>query len=79
MMGLRLSPIIADLFMEDLEERAIASTPTKPKLWLRYVNDTFVIWPHGEDELHLFHQHLNHCAPAFNSPLRWRQIASYCS
>ena len=44
-MGSPLSPIIANLFMESLEERAIESSPQKP---LRYVDDTFVVWPHGE-------------------------------
>ena len=33
--------------------------PTAPRLWLHYVDDTFVIWPHGQDELHRFHEHLN--------------------
>ena len=47
-MGSPLSPIIANLFMESLEERAIESSPQKPSIWLRYVDDTFVVWPHGE-------------------------------
>ncbi|GJQ72861.1 hypothetical protein Trydic_g1510 [Trypoxylus dichotomus] len=31
----------------------------KPKMWLRYVDDTFVIWPHGQEEINGFLQHLN--------------------
>ena len=30
-----------------------------PKLWVHYVDDTFVIWQHGLDKLELFQQHLN--------------------
>ena len=31
----------------------------RPRKWLRYVDDTFVLWPHGEDELDTFHNHHN--------------------
>ncbi|MDA8010421.1 MAG: reverse transcriptase domain-containing protein, partial [Alphaproteobacteria bacterium] len=58
-MGSPLSPVIANLYLESLEETAILSAPFKPKLWVRYVDDTFVIWTHGPDRLQSFHQHLN--------------------
>ena len=58
-MGSPLSPVIANLYLESMEETAILSAPFKPKLWVRYVDDTFVIWPHGPDRLRSFHQHLN--------------------
>ena len=50
---------IANIFMESLEERALKTITQKPSMWIRYVDDTFVIWPHGDDELERFHQHLN--------------------
>ena len=49
--------------MEDLEEKAIHSTLSLPTLWIRYVDATFVIWQHGEDQLLQFHQHLNLLCP----------------
>lgn len=58
-MGSPLSPVIANLFMEDIEVRALESTTLKPKLWLRYVDDTFVIWTHGRNKLDEFLSHLN--------------------
>ena len=33
------------------------------QIWTRYVDDTFVIWQHGEEELARFHQHLNQQSP----------------
>ena len=65
-MGSPLSPIVANLFMENLEEEAIRSSPLQPKLWRRYVDDTFVIWPHGQEELQRFHQHLNGIHPSIH-------------
>ncbi|XP_071442216.1 uncharacterized protein [Hetaerina americana] len=43
---------------------AIESHDKKPKLWLRYVEDTFVIWPHGPEELQRFLEHLDSQHPA---------------
>ena len=41
------------------EQLALKSFPLTPKLWIRYVDDTFVIWPRGEDALCDFLLHLN--------------------
>ena len=58
-MGPPLSPIVANLYMEKFERQAIESFPLKPKRWKRYVDDTDVVWPHGEDNLVKFLEHLN--------------------
>ena len=62
-MGSPLSPIIANLFMEHIEEKAITTAPFKPSLWIHYVDDT-VIWPHGPAPLKRFHEHLNQQCPS---------------
>ncbi|MCY6488407.1 reverse transcriptase domain-containing protein, partial [Actinobacillus pleuropneumoniae] len=46
-MGSPLSPVVANLFMEDFESKALNSARLLPKLWKRYVDDTNVIWSHG--------------------------------
>ncbi|XP_071440278.1 uncharacterized protein [Hetaerina americana] len=58
-MGSPLSPVIANFYMEKFEKSAIETISKKPKLWLRYVDDTFVIWQHGTQELNDFLRHLN--------------------
>ena len=45
--------------MEDFERKALEQFVFKPKLWRRYVDDTFVIWQHGRENLDSFLVHLN--------------------
>ncbi|XP_022110020.1 uncharacterized protein LOC110989744 [Acanthaster planci] len=47
------------MFMEEFEQLAINTTDHRPNVWIRYVDDTFVIWQHGQDNLRLFLKHLN--------------------
>jgi hypothetical protein len=58
-MGSPLSPVIAGLYMEKFEEEALETYEKKPKLFLRYMDDTFVIWQPGRKELDNFLRYLN--------------------
>jgi hypothetical protein len=58
-MGSPLSPGIANFFMEDFEKQAIKQATHKPVCLYRYVDDTFVIWPHGQDKHTEFLDYLN--------------------
>ena len=63
-MGSPLSPIIANIYMEHFEEVALRSSILQPKVWWRYVDDTFVIWPHSQSTLPQFLSHLNNIRPS---------------
>ena len=39
-MGSPVSAVIAELVMEEIEEKALASAPVKPRWWRRYVDDS---------------------------------------
>jgi hypothetical protein len=58
-MGSPLSPVIANFFMEYFEKKALELATHKTICWFRYVDDTFVIWPHGKEILAECLNHLN--------------------
>uniref|UniRef100_A0A5S6QKA5 Reverse transcriptase domain-containing protein n=1 Tax=Trichuris muris TaxID=70415 RepID=A0A5S6QKA5_TRIMR len=62
-MGSPLSPVLAEVFMEHLEEVAFEHTapPAIPKVFKRYVDDIFAILEVGTEEDFL--QHLNNSFP----------------
>ncbi len=53
-MGRPLSPLMANLFMEEIEKNALATAALKPGFWFRYVDDRLSSWCHGLDNLHGF-------------------------
>jgi len=52
--------------MEDFETKGLASAQFCPKKWKRFVDDTYVIWPHGCEKLDLFLNHLNSQSESIN-------------
>ncbi|XP_074037086.1 uncharacterized protein [Leptinotarsa decemlineata] len=63
-MGSPLSPVIANIYMEWFETLAIQEAHKKPRVWLRYVDVTFIIWNHGNTELDAFLKHINSVRPS---------------
>ena len=58
-MGTRMAPSYANLFMANLEEKLMASTSTRQKVWWRYIDDIFAIREHGQGSLETFLQQIN--------------------
>ncbi|PNF26841.1 hypothetical protein B7P43_G17376 [Cryptotermes secundus] len=63
-MGNYLLPIVSNIFTEHFEKLALYSAQYKSSLWLRYVDDTFVVWPHGPERLQNIFDHLNTLRPS---------------
>ena len=59
-----LSPVMANLFMEEFEKKAVATATLKPGFWFRYVDDTLSSWSHGLDNLQKFLDHINSLHPS---------------
>jgi hypothetical protein len=53
-MGTKVAPSFANIFMADFEEQHVYTYPTKPSLWLRYIDDIFL--PHPSKLLSPLHQ-----------------------
>ena len=73
-MGSPLSPIVANIYMENFEVEAIRSAPNPPQFWKRYVDDTFTILQSSKREefleyLNFIDQHIQFTAE--NQKGRW--------
>ena len=55
-----ISPVVANLFMEDFKARALSTSSNLPRIWLRYVDNTFV---HKAEHVQQFLTHLNSLNP----------------
>ena len=62
-MGTRFAPQYANLFMHRLEEDFFATRSLRPDLYVRYIDDIFIVWSHGEESLTQLHQAMNDFHP----------------
>ena len=68
-MGSPVSPIVANLCMEVIEELAISTSPVSPKVWKCYVDDSFVTI---KDAVSSFHNTLNNWYPKISLLLNFK-------
>ena len=58
-MGTRVAPTYANIFMSDFEDKFVYTYPKQPLFWARFIDDIFMVWEYGEEELQKFILHLN--------------------
>ena len=75
-MGSPISPIVAYLYMENCEVRALCTSPNPPLMWKRFVDDTSVVMKKANKEEFL--THLNSVDKTYSSLLKNQdQMAAY--
>ncbi len=62
-MGGRLSPILSNLFMEELEYGVLCTSAKIPHLYLRFVDDVLLVWNQRNGPHDVFLAELNNCYP----------------
>ncbi|GFO33497.1 hypothetical protein PoB_006000200 [Plakobranchus ocellatus] len=62
-MGTCMASSYANLFMGVIEEQLLGSSADKPLVWLRYIDDIFLIWTHGRPKLETFIKYANTLHP----------------
>ena len=58
-MGKRFSPNFASIFMAEWESDILHKCHQQPFIYLRYLDDIFIIWQHTLEDLHIFIDTLN--------------------
>ena len=70
-MGTRVAPTYANLYMSDFENKHVYTYHKQPLFWLRYIDDVFMPWQHGLDELQKFVTHLNSVSEHITFTIEW--------
>ena len=60
-MGTRMAPSYANIFIASLGQQMLLHSPHNllPFIWLRFIDDIFMLWTHGSTVLTIFLQHIN--------------------
>ncbi len=62
--------------MEFFETMALDKEDLKPSIWYRYVDDTFIVWPHGKNTISNFLQHVNSVRPSIQFTIETKHNGS---
>ena len=70
--GTKFATPYASIYMDEVEQKFLKTQSKKPLIWLRYIDDIFFIWTHGEQEIERFLKDLNNFTPnlSFNHEAR---------
>ncbi len=59
--------------MDDWESKWVYTYPLTPFIWRCYIDDMFMIWTHGVEELKKFVEHLNSVHPTIKFTAEWSE------
>ena len=71
--GNKFAPPYACIYMDQVEQKFLATQINQPLIWLRYIDDIFFIWTHGEKELERFMSSFNSFTPNLNFTYKSRK------
>ena len=63
-MGTKMASCFANIFMASIEQTFIDSSPLTPLFYVRFIDDMFMIWTHGSEELEQFTTRANSTHPS---------------
>ena len=69
--GTEMAPSYANLFMDRLERRLLSPAQVKPYIWLRYIDDVFMVWTGTELELVEFLNYINEALDTIKFTWDW--------
>ena len=72
-MGTTMAQNYSIIYMHYLESNILSSTTMKPKTWLRFIDDIFMIWPHGIQALKQWMNMINNYHPTIKSTCEYHQ------
>lgn len=58
-MGSSWSPLIANIYKEDFEEKLLNTSPQKPNNWVKYVDNITLVWNHDDEKLEACFHYIN--------------------
>ena len=61
--GTKFAPTYTCIYMDQVEQKFLATQINQPLIWLRYIDDMIFIWTHGEEELEKFMSSFNSFTP----------------
>ena len=70
-MGTKLAPSYANRFMGNLEKKLFQGYHKKPTVFLRFIDDIFMIFPGMEPELEDFISYCNNFHPTIKFTAEW--------
>ena len=75
-MGSPISPIVANLYMDNFEVEAINTAPHPPYLWKRYVDDTLTIIK--SSQIREFLDHINSIDKTYSLQVKTKEKMDPC-